>query len=224
MADSRQDRAKLWPGAVIGITGNIATGKSTVASILSEGDVRVIDADQVVHELYTKPGSALVQAVAAEFGNGMLAGDGSVNRAALGEIVFSDARALERLEALVHPAVVSEVQSIVQAMPPGTPVAIEAIKLIESDLVAMLDAVWIVVATPALQLERLSAKGMPSRAARRRIDAQAPPHEKIVHLRRQRGTAVPVTLVENSADLTDLRSQVAKAWTKTNAQLRDDKE
>lgn len=224
MAESRQDRAMPRPGAVIGITGNIATGKSTVASILSEGDVRVIDADQVVHDLYADPGSALVQAMAAEFGRDTIAGDGTVDRAALGDVVFNDARALERLEALVHPAVVTEVERLVHAMPLGAPVAIEAIKLIESDLVAMLDAVWLVVATPALQLERLCAKGMTSRAARRRIDAQAPPHEKIAHLRRQRGMDVPVTLLENSGDLTDLRARVAQAWMKTEAQLRDTKE
>lgn len=224
MSEKWRDRAAQQERFIIGITGNIATGKSTVACILSERDVRVIDADQVVHDLYADPGSALVQALAAEFGRNTIAGDGTVDRAALGDVVFNDARALERLETLVHPAVVTEVESLVQAMPIGAPVAVEAIKLIESDLVAMLDAVWIVVATPALQLERLCAKGMTSRAARRRIDAQAPPHEKIAHLRRQRGTDVPVTLLENSGDLTELRARVAQAWMKTEAQLRDTKE
>ena len=83
---------------VIGITGNIGTGKSTVTEFLAALGVHVVDADQVVHRLYRDPHSALVQAVAAEFGGRVLAADGTLDRAALGRVVFNDAADLKKLE------------------------------------------------------------------------------------------------------------------------------
>ena len=154
-------RAGRRQAPVLGITGNIGTGKSTITKILAEQGVHVIDADRVVHDLYADSSSSLVKAVVAEFGRAIVAPDGTLDRTALGRIVFDDAVALGKLETIVHPAVVAEVQkSHLTALSQHTPCAIEAIKLIESDLVGLLDAVWIVVATPELQRARLCAKGM----------------------------------------------------------------
>ncbi|MDE2817649.1 MAG: dephospho-CoA kinase, partial [Chloroflexota bacterium] len=94
MSDGLQGAGRRREAPVVGITGNIGTGKSTVAKFLAELGVHVVDADQVVHDLYRDSDSLLVQAVAAEFGGEVLAQDGSLDRAALGRVVFNDAAAL----------------------------------------------------------------------------------------------------------------------------------
>ncbi len=209
---------------VIGITGNIGSGKSTVGKMLAAHGVHVIDADNVVHNLYNEPYSALVSAVAAEFGACVVTPQGTLDRAVLGGIVFGDATALARLETLVHPAVVAVVAQELARVSPQTPVAIEAIKLIESELVSLLDAVWIVEATPKLQRARLRAKGMADSEAQRRIVAQPSSQEKIAHLRRVRGNSVPVLTIQNDGLLADLKASVADAWETMQAMLRDVKE
>ena len=224
MPDGLQDMVRQRPSPVIGITGNIGTGKSTVSKILAERGVHVIDADHVVHALYADPHSALVEAVADKFGGSVLAQDGTLDRTALGRVVFEDAAALGTLESLVHPAVVAEVQKELVKESPQKPCAIEAIKLIESDLVTMLDAVWIVEASPELQRARLRAKGMPCGEAQRRIDVQSTSEEKIAHLRRKRGASCPVIRIENTGTLADLESNVHKAWESTQTMSRATKE
>ena len=209
---------------VIGITGNIGSGKSAVAAILSELGVLVIDADRVVHELYADPDGALVAAVVQEYGRGVLACDGSLDRAALGKKVFGDARALARLEALVHPAVVADVQSRIDETPPRTPCAIEAIKLIESDLVMLLDAVWLVVAEPETQIARLRKRGMPPREARRRLATQSSPEEKTALAQAKRGASLPVLTIENTGSLAQLRAHVREVWENTHTQRPAPKE
>src|SRR5215213_11091431 len=90
---------------IIGLTGNIACGKSTVLDMLRQRGAQVLDADQVTHELQA-PGQPVYQAIVAEFGSGILsAPDGPIDRRALGAIVFVDPAALQRLERIVHPAV-----------------------------------------------------------------------------------------------------------------------
>ncbi len=209
---------------VIGITGNIGVGKSTVAGLLAARGVRVIDADRVVHDLYADPNGALAPAIAAAFGAGVVAPGGALDRAALGSIVFNDAGALAALERLVHPAVVAAVERDVRAAAPRTPVAIEAVKLIESDLAALLDAVWLVTAAPAIQAARLRAKGMADDEARRRIEAQTPPAEKIALLRRKRGASAPVMRIDNTGTLAQLRRAVDNAWQSMQAALSNTEE
>ena len=223
MSDGLQ-RAGRRQAPVLGITGNIGTGKSTITKILAEQGVHVIDADRVVHDLYADSSGSLVKAVVAEFGRGIVAPDGTLDRTALGRIVFDDAVALGKLETIVHPAVVAEVEKSLNSTSQHTPCAIEAIKLIESDLVGLLDAVWIVEATPELQRARLCAKGMSRSEAQRRIEAQASPEEKIAHLRRKRGVRVPVFSIENTGGLAQLRKNVHRSWKNTQTALRDTKE
>ena len=215
MANDRLGAGVQRRAPVIGITGNIGAGKSTVARILGERGVRVIDADRVVHDLYAAPDSALAAAVIAEFGSGIVAQDGSLDRAALGKIVFHEAAALSRLEKIVHPAVVAAVREALDGAAPQTPCAVEAIKLIESDLLTMLAAVWIVVAPAEAQLARLSAKGMQRAEAQRRLDAQATPEAKLALLRRKRGASAPVVTIENTGTLAQLRRGVRDAWQST---------
>ncbi|MFN2229888.1 MAG: dephospho-CoA kinase, partial [Anaerolineae bacterium] len=117
---------------LIGLTGNIATGKSVVAQMLSELGARVIDADKVAHEVMA-PGAPAYDAVVDAFGPAVLAPDGTIDRGKLGGIVFRDPTALQRLEAAVHPATIAEVTlRILQATEPV--VVVEAIKLIEAGL------------------------------------------------------------------------------------------
>ena len=220
MSDGLQDTDRQRQSPVIGITGNIGTGKSTVTKILAERGVYVIDADHVVHALYADPHSVLVEAVADEFGGSVLAQDGTLDRTALARIVFEDAAARGKLESLVHPAVVAAVQKELGGKSPQTPCAIEAIKLIESDLVTMLDAVWIVEATPELQRARLRAKGMPCGEAQRRIDVQSTVEEKIAHLRRKRGATCSAMSIKNTGTLADLELIVHKAWEATETMFR----
>lgn len=209
---------------VIGITGNIGTGKSTVAGILADLGVHVVDADRVVHDLYRDRSGCLVNSIAAEFGEVVLARDGSLDRAALGKVAFNDAAALGRLEAIVHPAVIAAVRQELDRTPTHVPCAIEAIKLIESDLVMMIDAVWIVVATPEMQRERLSAKGMSPAEAQRRLDMQPSVENKAAQLRQKRGPSFPVTRIDNVGTLAALESTVHEEWNTMPATLHDTKE
>ncbi len=217
MSDGLQDAGGPRQASVVGITGNIGTGKSTVARILADLGVHVVDADQVVHALYRDPDSRLVRAVVAEFGEGILAGDGALDRATLGNVVFNDAAALEKLELLVHPAVVAAVEQELERTPAHISCAIEAIKLIESDLVKLLDAVWIVVATPELQRDRLNARGMSPGEAQRRLGMQPSVEEKVSLLRQKRGPSFPVAKIENVGTLADLEATVRELWSTLQA-------
>lgn len=143
----------------IGLTGPIGCGKSTVAGWLADLGAAVIDADQVARGV-TPPGSAVLAAVVDAFGEGILQADGSLDRAALGRIVFADPVALRRLEAIIHPAVRRPIlEQIATAQRDGAPaVVIEAIKLVEGGLAALCDEVWLVSCDPAEQRARLMAR------------------------------------------------------------------
>ncbi len=224
MADGLRGAGRRREAPVIGITGNIGTGKSTVAALLAALGVHVVDADQVVHRLYRDAHSALVQAVAAEFGGQVLAEDGTLDRAALGRVVFNDAAALKKLEEIVHPAVVAQVQKELDRTPVHVPIAIEAIKLIESDLVMMLDAVWIVEAPVAVLRDRLSARGMSPGEAQRRLDMQPSVEDNVAQLRQKRGDSCPVTRIDNVGTLADLELTVRELWSAMQAAMPETKE
>ncbi len=163
---------------LIGLTGNIATGKSTVARMLAELGATVIDADRVAHEVM-RAGTPVHRAVVEAFGEGILRPDGEIDRARLGAIVFSDPQALARLEAIVHPAVGEEVARRIAAAP--TPVVVvEAIKLIEAGMARICNSLWVTTCSPEEQVRRLMADRSLSREeAERRVNAQPPQEEKI---------------------------------------------
>lgn len=168
-----------FPGKyIIGLTGNIATGKSAVLRMAGEHGALVIDADKVVHEILNED-PAVQEAIVAAFGPQVRRADGGINRAVLGKIVFNDPRALQKLESMVHPAVQQHVaRQIIDS--PRRVVMIEAIKLLEGALRLICQQIWVTNCTRQTQLNRLIVcRGMDEISAGERIDAQSPPEEKI---------------------------------------------
>jgi len=160
---------------LIGVTGPIGCGKSTVAGWLGErAGVVVVDADQVARDV-VEPGEPGLEAVIARFGEGLRRSDGSLDRAALGRIVFADETALHDLEAIVHPAVRPRIEAAIdEAGAAGARVVvIEAIKLVEGGLADTCDAVWLVTCDPVVQRDRLAGRGLAQPDAVRRIASQA---------------------------------------------------
>ena len=193
----------------IGLTGPIGCGKSTVASWLGErAGVVVIDADQVARDVL-EPGQPALVAVIARFGSGLIGPDGSLDRAALGRVVFADPAALRDLEAIVHPAVRPRIlAAIAQAAAEGVvAVVIEAIKLVEGGLAALCDEVWLVTCDPAVQRERVVGRGTEPADAERRIAAQSDLTERL----RLAATRV----IDTSGTLADTRAIVADAYEAT---------
>ena len=164
---------------VIGLTGNIATGKSIVMRMLQELGATPIDADKLVHQLMQK-GGPVYQAIVEEFGKYVLDEKGQISRPRLGKIVFSQPNALARLEALTHPSVIKEVKRLVAEV--NSPVVvIEAIKLFESGLADECQSVWVVTAPPEMQLRRLvERRRMAPDQAKQRIRAQGSQREKAI--------------------------------------------
>lgn len=159
---------------VIGLTGPIGCGKSSVAGWLGERPgVVVIDADLLARAV-VEPGEPVLDAVIARFGEGLRRVDGTLDRAALGRIVFSDPAALAELEAFVHPAVRPRVLAALERAEANESeaVIIEAIKLVEGGLAAYCDEVWLVTCEPLAQLERVVGRGTGRVDAERRIAAQ----------------------------------------------------
>ncbi|NLG28110.1 MAG: dephospho-CoA kinase [Chloroflexi bacterium] len=187
---------------VIGLTGNIATGKSTIARMLQQLGAQVLDADQLSRWVQ-RAGTDVHRSVVQRFGPAIVGADGEIDRAALGSIVFADPRALADLEALVHPAVIAETERWLAAV--SAPVAvIEAIKLLEAGMGARCDAIWVVTSPSDLQEQRLrTTRGLDQAQARARIAAQPPQADKV---------RLADTVIDNSGTLEDAWRQVLHAW------------
>ncbi len=195
---------------VIGLTGNIATGKSVVLGMLKELGAKTIDADALAHELMRR-GSPVWKAVVEEFGPEILGPDGEIDRKRLGRIAFSDPAALRRLEELVHPAVIAATRELIHRYE-GKVVAIEAIKLIEAGMRSICDALWVVNCRKEQQLARLMAQRELSREeALLRIEAQPPQEEKV---------ALADVVIDNSGSLEETRRQVEAEWSKIECSNR----
>jgi dephospho-CoA kinase len=188
--------------SLVGLTGNIATGKSAVGRMLAELGAVVIDADRVAHEVM-EPGGPAFAAVVEAFGAEILAADGTIDRRALGDIVFRDAAALGCLEAAVHPAVLQAVAERIAAAAAEV-VVVEAIKLIEAGMHRLYDALWVVTAPREVQIERLVlSRGLTLEEAALRVDAQPSQEEK---------AALADRVLINDGSLAQLRAQVWAAW------------
>jgi dephospho-CoA kinase len=168
-----------WPGKyVIGLTGNIATGKSVVRKMLEHLGAYGIDADALAHRAIA-PGSPGYQPVVEFFGNWIVAEDGQIDRSRLAKIVFNEPEALLQLEKFVHPLVEQAVDLFIRRSKHKV-VVIEAIKLFEGNLIKQCDSVWVTYAPEEVQLKRLLQKrGMKEEVARQRIAAQSPQSEKV---------------------------------------------
>ncbi len=188
---------------VIGLTGNIATGKSTVAQYLATLGAYAIDADRVTH-VVMEAGNPAFEDIVREFGPDVLDAQGAIDRRKLGAIVFGDAERLGRLEQIVHPAVYAWVYNRIQASPAKI-VVLEAIKLLEAGTMAGLcDEIWVVTAGAEAQVQRaLDTRGMPEAETRRRMEMQSPQAAKINQADR---------VIENNGSPADLYAQLDGVW------------
>ena len=195
---------------VLGVTGNIAVGKSMVVAMLAERGATVIDADRVYHELIA-PGTPLLRRIQERFGEEVVQPDGSLDRRALGAIVFSDAAALAELDRITHPAVIAEIDRRVAAA--NGVVVIDAVKLVESGHAETCDAVWLVVAESNQQVARLmQGRGLDRADAERRVAAQPPLGPKLSRAD---------VIIDNSGTIAATEAQVAEAWLLLPSEARD---
>jgi len=187
---------------VIGLTGNIACGKSLVLRALAELGAETIDADQVAREVMSR-GSPVLEDVVRAFGPEVMNPDGNLDRRALARIVFSDPEQLARLESIVHPSVVELIrQRVAESRSPV--VVIDAIKLFEAGLAGDCDEVWVVTCKPEQQLARLMARDrIGEEEALLRIRAQPPQEEKVRRADR---------VIDNSGAIEETIAQVRAAW------------
>jgi dephospho-CoA kinase len=168
---------------VIGLTGNIACGKSLVLSTLAELGAETFDADRVAHEVM-RHGTEAWNAIVTRFGDGVIGQDGEIDRRKLGAIVFADPAALEALDQIVHPATVASIRERVEHSSHAVAV-IDAIKLFEAGLSSDCDEVWVVDCTREQQVDRLTRRNNLTRAeALKRIEAQPPQAEKVARANR----------------------------------------
>ncbi|MDP8922833.1 MAG: dephospho-CoA kinase [Chloroflexota bacterium] len=186
----------------IGLTGNIACGKSTVGRLLAERGAEYVDADRLVHALM-EPDTPENDAIVARFGPAVRGPDGRIDRRALGSLVWTDPAALADLEALLHPGVRAEVRRRIAATRAPV-IVVDAIKLIEGGLYREMDAVWVVTCPRDEQVRRLvETRGLTEAEAEARIGAQGPQEEKVRHA---------TVVIHNDGSLADLERQVCAAW------------
>jgi dephospho-CoA kinase len=194
-----------WPGKfIIGLTGNIGTGKSVVRKMLEHLGAYGIDADALANRAIAK-GAPGYNAVLSQFGRWILGADEQIDRARLGRLVFSDPEALANLEAIVHPLVLQALDILVRRSRQAV-IVVEAIKLLESGLADKCDSIWVTYTPQNVQVERLvKRRGMSEAAALQRIHAQSPQDQKI---------AAANIVIRNDGSFENAWTQVVSAWNK----------
>jgi dephospho-CoA kinase len=191
---------------VIGVTGGIGAGKSTVTQMLEELGAAVIDADKVGHQVYLPDLPAWREIVAA-FGTEVLNADRTINRQALGKIVFADPEALHTLNRIVHPKMFDRMAELIaglRARGGMKAIVVEAAVLIEANWQPLVDQVWVVVASEAVVIERLAQqRSLSSEQVRTRIAAQLSNDERLKHAH---------VMISNNGSLDQVRTAVKQAW------------
>jgi dephospho-CoA kinase len=192
-----------WPGKfVIGLTGNIATGKSVVRRMLEHLGAYTIDADALTHRAYAR-GAPGYQQVIDKFGKWLVNKDGEIDRSKLGNLVFNDREAMGQLESIVHPLVRQASEMLIQRATQPV-VVIEAIKLLEGELRKVCDSIWVTNAPEEVQVERLMRKrGLARDKALERIQLQSPQSQKV---------KLANMVLTNTGSYDDLWKQVSEAW------------
>ncbi len=188
---------------VLGITGPIGAGKSTVAALLRQKGARVLDGDALAKDEQVR-GTVGYSAIVQRFGTGILGPDREIDRAKLAAIVFADPEALARLEAILHPRVIARVLEARATTPDGAVLVVEAIKLLETAVHRLCRQVWVVTAPRATLIERLAReRGMPAGEAAARLGAQADDAAF---------RACADVVIENDGDRAALARAVNRAW------------
>ncbi len=191
---------------IIGLTGGIASGKSTAAAYLGEKGASVIDADKLGHQAYEPDTDAFAQVVAA-FGPEVVGADGLIDRKVLGGKVFGDPAALDRLTGIIWPEIgrlaLAEFE-VARAARPDAPIVLEAAVMLEAGWEPMVDEVWVVIVEPDTAVARATARdGVEEEAVRKRIAAQLSNDE-----RRAKADIV----IDNSGDEAALLAQLDAQW------------
>lgn len=195
---------------VIGLTGNIATGKSVVRKMLQHSGAYTIDADQLAHQAMM-PGAPAYKPIIATFGQFIVGTDKRINRQMLGQMVFGNPEALKKLEAITHPIIRQAVDALVKRSKQRV-VVIEAIKLLEGDLKDWVDTVWVVNSSKASQYKRLvGQRKMSETDAKQRILSQSPQEEKV---------KLANVVIQNDSDVEKTWKQVQAQWEAIKKQLQ----
>ena len=194
---------------VLGITGNIACGKTSVGHMLLDlGAEHYIDADATVHALY-EHGQPIATSVTEAFGPSVIAQDGSVDRKALGAVVFQDADAMRRLERVVHPAVGTALMKELSLVSENGIVIIDAVKLLEGNSGALCQSKWMIICPEEQELARLIARnGFSEQEAWARIHAQPSVAERL---------SLVDEVIDNGGSKAETRQQVAVAFERFRA-------
>ena len=194
----------------VGLTGGIASGKSTVSAMLAELGAEVIDADHIARQVVL-PGTPAWCKIRDHFGPGVLHPDGQLDRQALADIVFADKSKLALLNEITHPAIFARIADRLEAHHgQDVVVVLDAALLIEAGLAEGVDVVIVVHSPREIQVERLAAKGVGSHDAGNRIAAQLEPEKRL---------ARADIVIDNTGSLEDLGRQVDKIWAELQARL-----
>jgi dephospho-CoA kinase len=195
---------------MVGLTGGIGSGKSTVAAMLASRGAVVVDADRIAREV-VEPGTPALAALVERFGADILLPDGHLDRAKLAARAFVDDESRQALEGITHPAIGAEFLRQVAAAPEGSIVVHDVPLLVESKRGFDYDCVIVVEAPEAIRLDRLEQRGIARDDARRRLAAQASDDER---------RAVATWVVDNSGDLAALERQVDAIWAELEERVR----
>lgn len=193
---------------IVGLTGGIASGKSTVSLILSRLGAIIIDADKISRAIVSK-GSPALDEIKSIFGDEMLLENGELNRRKLAELVFNDEAALKRLNQITHPRIISEIEKEIYLNSlnfPDSVIIIDAALLIEMNMIQLVDEVWLVAVPLELQKHRLKRRdNLSSAEVERRIAAQMSREDKLRYAD---------YVIDNTGKLEDLEEQVKLLWQK----------